>query len=595
MFIVEILKKINNLFTNNIKKSLFFLIFLLLLSSIFELLSLAVIPAYISYIISGEFNFLKISDDNFGASGSLLLKNFFIFIILIVFLVKAFFLFFLNYFELRLLKKIKLVISYSLMGKYLNSDYVFFINNNSSILSNNLITETNNSVNLIQSIITMCKEIILLIVVFVLLFIYKPVLSIFILLSLIFAAIFFYLFTFKILKKNSIERTNAAGFVFKFISQSLVFIKDIKVFQKEDFFYKRYSKYLNILQSKLATHELIARMPKIFFELFGIILIFSLLLSSGLQEQSKNSFVDSLPFLSLVLIAIIKLLPSFKSISGSLTHIVAYTNSFLTISNEITIKNQDYIQGSNNKISINKNIDSDLALEIKNISFQYNKISRPLKNVSIEIKKNIIVGIIGQSGSGKSTLINIILGLLIPEGGTIKINSNKQNKLQDEKVISYVPQDILILDDKLKNNIAFGIEEDQINDDKVLEAIKLSGLSNFYNQNGSNLNLSLGERGAKVSGGEKQRIGIARALYFKPEILILDESTSSLDSQIENDILQEVLKLKNITVIMISHKLSTLQICKEVYYLKNGKIQDTDTINNLKVKYPEIEFHEKQI
>ena len=181
------------------------------------------------------------------------------------------------------------------------------------------------------------------------------------------------------------------------------------------------------------------------------------------------------------------------------------------------------------------------------------------------------------------------MGLFYPTSGSIKLNLDKKKEKFDNKKIAYVPQDILILDDTLKRNIAFGIDENEIDEKRVLEVIEKSGLINFYNKKKLALNVSLGELGVKISGGEKQRIGIARALYFKPEILILDESTSSLDNQTENKILNEITRLKgNISIIMISHKLNSLKICDNVYYLENGKIKDMDILNNLEEKYPEL-------
>ncbi len=238
----------------------------------------------------------------------------------------------------------------------------------------------------------------------------------------------------------------------------------------------------------------------------------------------------------------------------------------------------------------NRDNKSLYALELTNISFKYSDRAKPLDNISMKIKKNSITGIIGRSGAGKTTLINIILGLFNQEKGEIKINTVKKNEFFDNKIIAYVPQDILILDDKLKNNIAFGIDENQIDEKRVFEVIELAGLINFYNKNNNDLNISLGEQGVKISGGEKQRIGIARALYFKPEILILDESTSFLDNTTEDAILNEILKFKQkVSIIMISHRLSTLKICDEIYYIEKGVFKDNDTLENLKMKYPEIE------
>ena len=595
----KIFQNFKYLFDYKVKKSIFLLIILLIIVSIFELLSLATIPAYISFIISGELNYLNSSYDNINFFSNNNIGTILVILIVFIFLIKAIFLFYVDYFELNLTKKIKVSISNSLMNIYLKNKFKFFVDNNTSILSRNLIYETNNSVNFIQCIISIFKEVALLIVIFILVFIYKPLLSILILFSLIVGAVIFYLFTFKVLKQNSIHRIKAAGQVLKLINQSLSFIKDIKIFHKEKFFLNNYFKYINIFESKLMVHALLARLPKIFFELFGVVLIIGILFFITTKDQSREAFIELLPFLGLISAAIIKLLPSFKAISGSLTHIVAYNNSFFLITEEIK---KDYNQPKENKYKIINNGNKSLyALELNNVSFKYSDKAKPLDNISMKVKKNSIVGIIGQSGAGKTTLINIILGLFNQDKGEIKINTVKEEEFFDDKIITYVPQDILILDDKLKNNIAFGIDENQIDEKRVLDVIELAGLTNFYNKNNNDLNVSLGEYGIKISGGEKQRIGIARALYFKPEILILDESTSSLDNKTEDTILNEILKFKEkVSIIMISHRLSTLKICDEIYYIEKGVFKDNDTLENLKMKYPEIEnnkskFYEKKI
>ena len=594
MNISKIFKGLNSLLKISLKRSLFFLIFLLLLVSIAELLSLATIPAYISYIVSGELNYLNFSDKkiklfNFNNS-----KNIIIYLIMFLFFIKAVFLGFANYYEINLLKKIKVEIGNLLMKTYLSSKYKFFVNSNSSILTKNLIYEISNSVSFIQCIITIFKEITLLVVIFILVFLYNPLLSIFILLSLILGSVLFYSFTFKILKKNAIKRTTASEFLFKTINQSLNFIKDIKIFKKENFFFQNYIEYNKMFHNKLAVHEFLARLPKIFFEFFGVILIMIVLFFVGIQDQSSKNFLEFLPFLALLSISIIKLLPSFKAISGSLTNIVAFTNSFFLIIEE-TRRDKQSENFANNLIPFNQDKNHELALELNNISFKYNNRARPLHNISMKVKRNSIVGIIGRSGAGKTTLINIILGLFKQEKGEIKINIVKEKEFFDNKIIAYVPQDILILDDKLKNNIAFGIDENQIDNKRVLEVIELAGLTNFFNKNNSDLSISLGEQGIKISGGEKQRIGIARALYFKPEILILDESTSFLDNKTEDAILNEILKFKKkISIIIISHRLSTLKICENIYYIEKGIFKDNDTLENLKNKYPEIESNKKQ-
>ena len=195
-----------------------------------------------------------------------------------------------------------------------------------------------------------------------------------------------------------------------------------------------------------------------------------------------------------------------------------------------------------------------------------------------------MVGIIGKSGAGKSTLINLILGLLSPSSGVINFNKKEFNK---ENIFSYVPQEIFLLDDTLRKNIAFGDYDENIQDENVQEAIKSSGLHTFVEKNKKGLDLIVGEEELDYLVG-KNKSGIARALYKKPNILILDEATSSLDTITENSIIQSIDKLKQrLTIVMVSHRLSTIQNCDKVFLISNGKIKDSGTLDYLRNKYPE--------
>ena len=196
-----------------------------------------------------------------------------------------------------------------------------------------------------------------------------------------------------------------------------------------------------------------------------------------------------------------------------------------------------------------------------------------------------MVGIIGKSGAGKSTLINLLLGLLKSSDGEVKIDY-KEKDIQN--LFSYVPQDIFLLDDSLRKNIAFGENDHQINDYKIMEIVEASGLKSLINKNKEGLNLIVGERGVRLSGGEKQRVGIARALYKKSKILILDEATSSLDTVTEKQIMDSINKLKNkFTILIVTHRLSTIEACDRIFLIKNGKLIDEGNLEYLKKKFPD--------
>ena len=297
------------------------------------------------------------------------------------------------------------------------------------------------------------------------------------------------------------------------------------------------------------------------------------------------------PFLSLVAASIIRMLPSISSIAANLTHIKVYKNSYDTITNDIvSLLNKDILE---NKYKFkatrqNKRIGQNIV-NVSNLKFTYaddkeNK-GYSIKNISFDIEKNSMVGVFGKSGAGKSTLINILLKLLDPETGEVIYNFSNQNKNSDN-LISFVPQDIYLLDDTVKNNVAFGIDEELIDEDRVVKCLKDAEIWNFVRKNPKGLNLLVGEKGIKLSGGEKQRIGLARALYFKPEILVLDEATNALDHKTENEIFKSIKKLrKKTTIVIISHKIALLDECDKIFYLDKGEIKDTGKMDSLKNKY----------
>jgi len=213
---------------------------------------------------------------------------------------------------------------------------------------------------------------------------------------------------------------------------------------------------------------------------------------------------------------------------------------------------------------------------MKDISFNY-KYKNVINNVNIKIKEGSSVGIIGRSGSGKSTLVDLILGLLDPEKGKVLVDGTDiiNNKKSWQKNIGYIPQDTYLLDDSIKNNIVFGIDAEKIDYKLLSETIKIAQLEKFIELSKNKLDTIVGNRGIKISGGEKQRIGIARALYNNPKILIFDEATSALDIDNENKILEEVYDgLNDKTIIIISHRNNTVKYCDSIYVMEQGEVID---------------------
>ena len=236
-----------------------------------------------------------------------------------------------------------------------------------------------------------------------------------------------------------------------------------------------------------------------------------------------------------------------------------------------------------------KNFSFKDQIKFENVFFSHeNSNTKILQNISLEIRQGQKIGIIGKSGAGKSTLIDLILGLIKPTKGKILIDdSNLDYNLRDwQKQIGYVPQDIYLLDDTIRNNIAFGLNTNDINQEVILNSIELSRLKDYVSSLEKKENTVVGNRGIKVSGGQKQRIGIARALYHNPKILILDEATSSLDTINEKKIMEEIYNTaENITLIIVTHRHKSVSRCDKVYLLDNGKIIDEGKYTDLEKRH----------
>jgi ABC-type bacteriocin/lantibiotic exporter with double-glycine peptidase domain len=287
----------------------------------------------------------------------------------------------------------------------------------------------------------------------------------------------------------------------------------------------------------------------------------------------NKSLVIIISTVAVFITAAFRMIPSLNRIMSS-TQNIKYANSVVNaLYNEL--KNLNY-HIKNTDLQINQTLDFK-KITITNISFQYiNNKNFGLKDISITIEKGELIGIIGESGSGKSTFVDILMGLLIIQKGEILIN-NKNNLYDNLSLwrsnIGYVPQNIYLIDESIKRNIAFGIPDSEICPEKLLNALKLSQLDGFISNLHNGVETMVGDRGVKLSGGQRQRIGIARALYNNPTILILDEATSALDINTENEVMESINSLRGqLTMIIIAHRLTTVKKCDIIYQFRKGEI-----------------------
>ena len=356
------------------------------------------------------------------------------------------------------------------------------------------------------------------------------------------------------------------------LQQGLGGLKEIKIFGRENFFIRKYQKYNSSSADILASVMKHRGVPKLLMESLAVISILSLVIFMLKFGSDMNDFLISLGLFSAIAF---KIFPALARLLSSL-QVLKYSEPIINLMYEELVKTHPYYNMPMSSSKFFKNSESELQ-DITISSLCFNHLNKPniINNLYLKIKSGSMIGILGPSGVGKSTFLDIFMGLLKPSEGKIFYgNQSIYNDLDKwRKNIGYVPQNIYLTDDSLKNNIAYGINEELINENLLDDAINKSQLKEFIHNLPEKLNTQIGERGIRISGGQKQRIGIARALYHNPQILVFDESTSSLDNKTEEKIIEAINKLrKSKTIIIVSHRQSTLKECDEIYTFDNKRL-----------------------
>ena len=364
----------------------------------------------------------------------------------------------------------------------------------------------------------------------------------------------------------------------KWINQGFWSVKETKVMQKEDFFTKQFSKTFSKFVESQKQFLYINRFPKCIIELVSVGGILLLIIFKMLLNSDPTTIIPSLGVLAL---AAMRLMPCMNQITGLYNQIKFRIPLIDEVYDDfMIIKKQKDLEETKTEIKKYEKLHFNNEIKVKDLTFAYPDVSKPVfSKVSFTIPKGKFVGIVGPSGSGKTTFVDLLLGLLKPESGTILVDGKNifENINGWLDNVSYVPQSIYLIDGTIRENIAFGVLPEDIDDKKIEKVLKMAELYDFVQTLDLKENTPCGDKGAKLSGGQKQRIGIARALYQDPTVLVLDEATSALDTEIEKQITETINKLKGeLTIIAIAHRLSTLESCDFKIKFENGTIQQIE-------------------
>jgi ABC-type multidrug transport system fused ATPase/permease subunit len=557
------------------KRNLFLIFVMILIGSWIELISVAGISPIVT-IITDETaieskTLYRIIGKIFNLTTSRQYVLFLAVALMVVYIVKNLYLVFETQIQYRFTYNNQRRTGKELLTYYANKEYLFHVNTNVADLQRNIDVDAIVFWDVVLTIMKFIMELLVgtVLLVYLLVVDWKSTLTIIAVLGS------FLGFFFKFFKNYSgrlgVQCREYRALMTKAILQIFAGIKEVKVMNKEQFFIDKYDKAFEqycVVQRKQAVAVILPRPVMETICVCGLLLVMSVRIYMG------NDMREFIPVLSVFVVAAYRMLPSFNRLAGYYGTIMYGKASVNNVYNDMVEKRRsEKIQKTVEQDVFEFKIDRDV--EVRNISFTYpGNDKMVLDKVSFTIPRKKSIALIGASGAGKSTMADIILGVLMPQEGQIVAdgeNVYEHIKSWHEK-IGYIPQVIYLLDDSIRNNVAFGVEEEKIDDEMIWEALEEAQIAEFVRGLPDGLNTEVGDRGVRLSGGQRQRIGIARALYKKPELLILDEATSALDNDTETAVMTAIDGLRgNHTMIIIAHRLSTIKNCDLVYKIENGQ------------------------
>jgi ABC-type bacteriocin/lantibiotic exporter with double-glycine peptidase domain len=585
--VIKNLKMILDLLNRREKRQLIFVLFALLVMGFIELIGVGSISPFISVVsnpsvihtnayLNTIYNYFDFSSDNsfiiaFGVAviGIIAFSNLclaLVTIIINIFSSKRFYSLGMRFFE-----------------KNIRQPYVFYLNINTAELAKKILSDIHTYIKTLTMSLHLVSSTIISLSIIVLLIIINPLLALIV--SAILGLSYFIIYSFarNFLSKKGKEKNRQNLLRFKYINETFGGIKDIKIHGKEQVFLDLFSMPSKKYARNDAISEIINEMPKYILETIAINGIVAIIIFLIHFDYKIDGF---LPVLTVYAFGSYRLLPSLQKIFRAVANIKFNFPVLKSLC-------KDDIDLSKNYVPPNKDIsklDFHNNIKLEDILFLYPGTDRPvIKNQILTIKSNTSIALVGHTGCGKTTFVDIILGLLIPQSGRFFVDNveiTKNNLKAWQKNLGYVPQSIYLTDDTIRNNIAFGIIPDKIDNDAVIRAAQLANIHDFIEKELDNgYNTIVGERGVRLSGGQRQRIGIARAVYHDPSVLILDEATSALDSLTENAIMDAIQNMSHKkTIIMIAHRITTIKACDVIYLMDKGEIIDQGSYEELYAK-----------
>ncbi len=576
----KIYSKLKVLLDRKQKTQMVGIVILMLIGGVLESLGIAMIAPVMQVVIDPqkvqESSILSGIYNLFHMTSTTQLAALIMVSLVLVFVIKNIFLYFMNVVQLRFVYTNQFATSRRMMINFMQRPYEYYLNADTTVIQRNITSDVNNIYALILSCLQLISEMIVFVCLVAILLSQDAMMTITIAVLLVIVLLVIKFFIKPVMVQAGKDNQDYYSGLYKWIYESVMGIKEIKVAAKENYFINGYADcgagYVNAVQK----YNLYNSTPRLLIETIAIAGMIGYML---VVMASGTSLTDLLPQLTVLAAAAARLLPSANRINNYLTSI-AYFEPFLdnvseNLQSEIHDEKINY-NGADyrGKTEITK-LPVTKTIRMEDITYKYPGTDKLiLDKATMEIPVGKSVGIVGSSGAGKTTIVDVLLGLLKPEDGRIladgvDVNTNYTGWLRN---IGYIPQTIFMTDSTIRKNVAFGVPDDEIDDNKVWQALKEAALDEFVKELPEGLDTEIGERGIRLSGGQRQRIGIARALFEDPEVLVLDEATSALDNDTEAAIMDSINRLHGRkTLVIIAHRLQTIEKCDMIYNIGDGK------------------------
>ena len=577
---MKIYRKMMVLLDKQHKRKMVLLVFLMLVSGALETLGVSMVYPVMNVVMEPDavekHKYLQVICNVFRIDSTRNLTIFVMVALVLVFAIKNAFLFFQQKVQLKFVYTNQFATSRRMMINFMERPYEYYLNADTAVIQRSITSDVNNMYGLILSLLQLVSEGIVFVCLAAASLVTDVYMSLTVTILLVVVLLVIKCILKPIMKKAGKENQEYYSGLYKWIDQSVMGIKEIKIANKENYFINEYSKcgagYVNAVQR----YNLYNATPRLLIEtvaIAGMILYMLVQLLNGTQVE------DIMPQLSLLAVAAMRLVPCANRINNHLTSIAYFEPFFMGVSDnlqeDIRDESIDYSEETYREKKDVEKLEIKDKIELKQITYKYpNTDVLIFDRADMEIPIGKSVGIVGTSGAGKTTVVDILLGLLQLQSGEILADGVevREHYASWLKNIGYIPQMIFMLDSTIRNNVAFGCAEEDIDDAKVWEALKEAQLDGFVRTLPEGLDTSIGERGIRLSGGQRQRIGIARALFEDPEVLVLDEATSALDNETEAAIMESINRLHGRkTLIIIAHRLQTIEKCDMVYRVEDGK------------------------